>query len=143
MADPKPPVIVNLEWDGEQAFTAHDGVHEWVLDGRNQAGPTPVVALASSLAGCMAIDIVHILTRGRFEVRSFDLNLRGHRADTEPRRFVRIDIRVVLDTIAPQEQVDRAIALSREKYCSVWHSMRQDIDLVTTVVRAEPRGGTA
>lgn len=143
MADPKPPVIVNLEWDGEQAFTAHDGVHEWALDGRSQAGPTPVVALASSLAGCMAIDIVHILTRGRFEVRSFDLNLRGHRADTEPRRFVRMEIRVVLDTTAPQEQVDRAIALSRDKYCSVWHSMRQDIDLVTTVVRAEPRGGTA
>lgn len=143
MAELKPPVIVNLEWDGEQAFTAHDGVHEWVLDGRNQAGPTPVIALASSLAGCMAIDIVHILTRGRFEVRSFDLNLRGHRADTEPRRFVRIDIRVILDTTAPQEQVDRAIALSREKYCSVWHSMRQDIELVTTVVRAEPRGGTA
>ena len=139
MAEPKPPVVVNLEWNGEQAFTAHDGVHEWVLDGRNQAGPTPVVALASSLAGCMAIDIVHILARGRFEVKALDLNLRGHRAETEPRRFVRMEIRVTLDTNAPQEQVDRAVALSREKYCSVWHSMRQDIDLVTTVVRPEPR----
>jgi uncharacterized OsmC-like protein len=28
--------------------------------------------------------------------------------------------------------VERAIALSRETYCSVWHSMRQDIDFVTT-----------
>ncbi|HNV01757.1 MAG TPA: OsmC family protein [Vicinamibacterales bacterium] len=139
MADARPPVIVNLEWDGDQAFTAHDGVHEWVLDGRNQAGPTPVVALASSLAGCIAIDIVHILARGRFDVVALEVNLRGHRADTEPRRFVRVEMRIILDTNAPQEHIDRAIALSREKYCSVWHSMRQDIELETTVVRARPR----
>jgi putative redox protein len=133
MGDPKPPVIVNLEWNGGQAFTAHDGVHEWDLDGRSEAGPTPVVALASSLAGCMAIDVVHILTKGRFDVRALDVNLRGHRADTEPRRFVKIEIRYILDTSAPAAQVERAIALSREKYCSVWHSMREDIELVTSV----------
>ena len=134
MADVKPPTVVDLTWDGSLAFTARDGAHEWVLDGRNEAGPSPVVALASALAGCMAIDIVHILTKGRFNVRSFGARLTGRRADSEPRRFVAIDLRFTLDTNAPPDQVDRAIALSREKYCSVWHSLRQDIELTTSVL---------
>ena len=133
MADVKPPTIVDLTWNGRLAFTARDGAHEWVLDGRNEAGPSPVVALASALAGCMAIDIVHILAKGRHNVRSCGTRLIGHRADSEPRRFVAIDLRFSLDTDAPPDQVDRAIALSREKYCSVWHSLRQDIELATSV----------
>jgi putative redox protein len=133
MADPKPPVVVDLDWNGNLTFTARHGRHEWVLDGQAEAGPTPVVALAFALAGCMAIDVVHILTRGRFEVRSLKVRLRGDRAEAEPRRFVRIELRYALDTNAPPDRIERAIALSREKYCSVWHSMRQDIELVTIV----------
>jgi putative redox protein len=133
MADAQPPAVVSLTWDGRLKFTAREGVHEWGLDGRNEAGPSPVVALASALAGCMAIDVVFILTKGRFDVRSFGASLTGYRADTEPRRFVKIDLRFTIDTNAPPDQVERAIALSREKYCSVWHSMRQDIELITSV----------
>jgi len=134
MADVKPPTVVDLTWNGKLTFTARDGAHEWLLDGRNEAGPSPVAALAGALAGCMAIDIVLILTKGRFDVRSFSARLTGRRADTEPRRFVSIDLSISLDTSAPAEQVDRAIALSREKYCSVWHSLRQDIELTTSVL---------
>jgi putative redox protein len=104
-----------------------------VLDGRNEAGPSPVAALASALAGCLAIDMVHILTKCRFEVRAFRARLTGRRADSEPRRFVAFDVSFTIDTSAPPDQIDRAIALSREKYCSVWHSLRQDIELTTSV----------
>ena len=69
MADTKPPVVVDLGWDGRLKFTASQGGHEWVLDGRNDGGPTPVMSVAAALAGCMSIDVVHILTKGRFEVR--------------------------------------------------------------------------
>jgi putative redox protein len=137
MTDAKPPTSLELSWDGRLTFTARAGGHEWVLDGMNEAGPTPVAALASSLAGCLAIDVVHILTKGRFAVRSFGAHLIGRRADSEPRRFVSIDLRLSIDTDAPREQIDRAIALSREKYCSVWHSMRQDIKLTTSVTGPE------
>ena len=97
-----------------------------------------MAALASALAGCIAIDMIHILTKGRFEVRSFSAQLTGRRADTEPRRFVAFDLSFTLDTSAPSDQVDRAIALSREKYCSVWHSLRQDIELTTSVSLLAP-----
>jgi putative redox protein len=136
MADTKPPAVVDLRWDGQLAFTARSGSHEWVIDGRNEAGPSPMLALASALAGCMAVDIVHILTRGRFDVRSFGTTLTGRRADSEPRRFVAVDLRFTIDTNAPPDQIARALALSREKYCSVWHSLRQDIAFTSSVSSA-------
>jgi putative redox protein len=134
MADTKPAMTLDLSWDGRLMFTAHESGHEWVLDGMNEAGPTPVATLASALAGCMAIDVVHILTKGRFTVRSFSAKLAGRRADSAPRRFTTFSLRFTIDTDAPREQIDRAVALSREKYCSVWHSLRQDIELTTSVV---------
>jgi putative redox protein len=137
MADTKPPLNVELSWDGRLTFTARESGHEWVLDGMNKAGPSPVAALGSALAGCLAMDVVHILTKGRFAVRSLGARLEGRRADSEPRRFVSFDLKLAIDTDAPREQVERAIALSREKYCSVWHSLRPDIELTTSVEIAE------
>ena len=131
MADEKPPVRLDLEWESGLKFVASDAAHQWVLDGRSEGGPSPVVAMASALAGCMAIDLVHILTRGRFQIRSLSAELTGSRADTEPRRFVAIDLRFTIDTDAPDDQIARAIALSHDKYCSVWHSMRPDIAFTT------------
>jgi putative redox protein len=133
MTDTKPPTVVELVWDGRLTFTARAGGHEWVLDGRTEEGPSPVMALAGALAGCMAIDIVHILTKGRSTIRAFRTELTGRRADSEPRRFLSIDLRFAIDTTASADQVERAVALSREKYCSVWHSLRQDIELTTGV----------
>ena len=135
MADTRPPMNLELSWDGRLKFTARAEDHEWVLDGRTEEGPSPVMALASALAGCMAIDVVHILTKGRFAIRSCRAHLAARRADSEPRRFVAFDLRLSIDTDAPREQIDRAISLSREKYCSVWHSLRQDIELTTSVLR--------
>ena len=124
---------LELSWDGQLTFTARASGHEWLLDGMNEAGPSPVAALASALAGCLAIDVVHILTKGRFDVRSFEARIVGQRADSEPRRFLAFDLRFSVETNAPREQIDRAIALSRDKYCSAWHSLRPDIELTTSV----------
>jgi len=139
MADTKPPTIVDLTWDHGLAFTARDGAHAWVLDGRNHAGPSPVIALASALAGCMSIDLVVILTKGRHALRAMSARVVGHRSDDEPRRFLRVEMRFALDTDASPDQIQRAIDLSREKYCSVWHSLRQDIELVTSFVNEPDR----
>ena len=135
MAETRPPLSLELVWDGRLKFTARAEDHAWVLDGRTEEGPSPVMALASALAGCIAIDVMHILTKGRFAIRDLRAHLSGRRADSEPRRFVSFELVLAIDTDAPREQIDRAISLSREKYCSVWHSLRQDIELTTSVLR--------
>ena len=101
------------DWDGRQAFS-------------------PVQTLALALAGCMASDVVTILQKGRLPLRGLRAVLTGDRAPTDPRRFLSIALRFEVTGEVPVEKVERAIALSREKYCSVWHSMRQDIVLETS-----------
>ena len=127
-ANPPAPVDLDLEWEGERRFRGRAGAVEIVMDSAAQAGPTPVQALAFALAGCMAIDLVHILTRARHTVFSLVTIFTGERAPEEPHRFVKIDLRFSIATTAPAEQVQRALDLSRNKYCSVWNSLRQDIE---------------
>ena len=129
---PKPPVPASLVWEGDLRFRAASGTSEIVLDGRSVAGPSPMQTLAYSLAGCMAMDVIDILTKGRHPVATFDVKFVGNRADSAPYRYRRIELHFTLYGDVPAGAVERAIALSRDKYCSVWHSLRQDIDLITS-----------
>lgn len=128
----KPPVTVDLEWEGDLRFSGQSGAQQLTIDSNSVAGPSPMQSVGFGLAGCMAIDIVHILTKGRHPLRGLTARLTGLRRDQEPRYFVRIDLHFVVSGNVPETAVERAVALSREKYCSVWHSLRQDIDLNTT-----------
>ena len=132
MAEGKPPVEVELAWDGDLRFRGRAGQNAVVVDSDGSAGPSPVQALALALAGCMSVDLVHILERGRQPLRGLRARLRAERAPEDPHRLVRVELRFdVTGAVAP-DKVERAIALSREKYCSVWHSLRQDIEFTTS-----------
>ena len=144
MSEPRPPLVATLEWDGEQQFTGSVGKHTVGMDGSANAAPTPVQMLALSLAGCMAIDLVHILTRGRHAVHSLQTTMTVHRAAEEPRRFTRVHLDFTLAGEMLPEHVERAIDLSREKYCSVWNTFRQDIELmVAFTIEAPTRASEA
>jgi putative redox protein len=136
----KPPTLVDLVWDQELRFkVAFDAptsiLPSLILDSAGHAGPSPVQCLAAALAGCMAMDLVHILTRGRHAVRDLTAHLAAERADEEPRRLVRAQLHFVVGTDAPDQAIERALTLSREKYCSVWQSLRDDIALDVTFAR--------
>jgi putative redox protein len=132
MADVRPPVTVSLRWDEGLRFTAQAGHFTETIDGEAQAGPSPMQALAVGLAGCMAVDVVSILRKGRHPLRALTATLAGRRADGQPARFVAITLHFVVTGSVPPEAVDRAAQLSRDKYCSVWHSMRDDIEFDIT-----------
>ena len=140
MAEGRPPVEVELEWDAGLRFRGRAGETSLVIDSDGRAGPSPVQALALALAGCMSVDVVHILEKGRLPLRGLRARLRGERVSEDPRRLVRVDLRFTVAGGVPPDKVERAIALSREKYCSVWHSLRQDIEFTTSfeVVRDWP-----
>ena len=130
MTEAGPSLEATLEWDGGQQFTGVVGKHAVSMDGSAAAAPTPVHLLALSLAGCMAIDLVHILTRGRHPITALTTRLTGYRAEEHPRRFTRIHLDFTLSGDMLPEHVERAIDLSREKYCSVWNTFRQDTELI-------------
>ena len=132
MSEPAAPIVLDLVWEGALRFKGTAEKAAIVLDSAGQAGPSPVQALAFALAGCMAMDVVHILAKGRSEPAALTARLAGRRTPEDPRRLVRVDLHFVVSGPVQADRVERAIALSREKYCSVWHSMRQDIELTTS-----------
>jgi putative redox protein len=128
----KPPSVVELVWEHDLVFGGKSGEVAMRLDSASAAGPSPMQALAFALAGCMAMDVVHILKKGRHDMRGLKADLTGNRADEDPRRFTDITLHYTVTGDVPKPAVERAIALSKEKYCSVWHSMRQDIRFEVT-----------
>ena len=128
----KPPTIVDLTWVGDLRFTGVSNQASMTVDSAGVAGPSPVQALGFAVAGCMTTDVAHILAKGRHPFRALRSHLVADRAPDEPHRFVRMTLHITVDGDVPADAVERAIALSREKYCSVWHSMRQDIEFVAT-----------
>ncbi len=122
-------MVVSLVWDGNLEFTGQAGKFEVSIDGAAAAAASPMQHLALAVAACMAIDLVHILTRGRHKVGALSAAFTGERAAVEPRRFTKIGLHFTLATDAAPAVVDRAIQLSREKYCSVWNSLREDTEL--------------
>lgn len=131
MSTPKPPVAAELIWSEALQFGATSGSTALIVDGDSLAGPSPVQLLAIALAGCMAIDVVDILRKGRHVVSAFRTTVTGTRAEEPPRRLLDVRLEFHVHGQVPEAAVDRAISLSREKYCSVWHSLRQDIALST------------
>jgi putative redox protein len=132
MTDAKPPVTAELVWTGDTRFGVTSGPNALVLDGAGDAGPSSTQVLLIALAGCMAIDVLTILQKGRHGLTGLRATIAGERAPDPPRRFVRVSLGFHIGGEVPAAAVERAIALSREKYCSVWHSLRQDIELTTT-----------
>jgi putative redox protein len=128
----KPPITATLTWQGDLRFEATAAHSAIVLDGDSTAGPSPVEALAMALAGCMAIDVADIVRKGRHPLQSLDVKIVGQRRDEPPRHFISFRMHFALTGEVPVHAVERAIQLSRDKYCSVWHSLRHDLDLLTT-----------
>jgi putative redox protein len=122
---------VVLRWAGELRFEGGrtDGPAV-VLDSAGAAGPSPVTALVLGLGGCMAVDVVDIVGKMRVPLRGLELRVEAERREEPPRRVVAMRLRFILDGPAAEDEakVWRAIDLSREKYCSVWHTLREDID---------------
>ena len=139
-APEKPPTLVELIWEHDLVFTGRSGDLRLSLDSASAAGPSPIQALAFGLTGCMAMDVVYILRKARLDLKGLKADLTGRRAPDVPHRFVAFDLHFTITGDVPEPQVQRAIDLSRDKYCSVWHSLRQDIAFTTSfeVVAASP-----
>jgi len=129
----KAPTTLELIWEHDLVLKGRSGDAAMVLDSAGQAGPSPVQTLAFALAGCMGMDVVHILKKARLDLQGLKISLTAERAQDDPHRITAVAIDFLVTGNVPKDQIQRAIDLSREKYCSVWHSMRQDIPFTTTI----------
>ncbi len=100
--------------------------------GRNLA-PRPMETLLAGAGGCTAYDVVLILKRGRHDVRGCSVQMRAERADTDPKVFTRIHLHFVVSGVGiPASAVERAIAMSHEKYCSATIMLGKTAEIATS-----------
>ena len=129
----KAPTTLELIWEHDLVMNGRSGDATMVLDSAGKAGPSPVQALAFAVAGCMGMDVVYILQKGRHDLKGLKISLSADRAQEDPHRITALTIDFTVTGDIPKDQIQRAIDLSHQKYCSVWHSMRQDITFTTTI----------
>lgn len=125
---------VTLDWTEGMRFEARTASGAVAtLDGEGRLSPSPVETLLAALGGCMGIDVVEILRKGRAEPEALEVELRGTRRGEDPRSFERIEVTVRIRGDVPRRKAERAVQLSLETYCSVYHSLDPEIELVSRV----------
>jgi len=112
-------------WVENSKFLGESGSgHTVLMDGPPEGGgenlgPRPMETVLLGMGGCTAYDVIHILKKGRHDVRDCELQLEAERAETDPKVFTKIHIHYVVKGKGLSEAVvKRAIDLSAEKYCS-------------------------
>jgi putative redox protein len=114
-----------VKWVQDVMFVAESGSgHSVVLDGAPEAGGRnlgfrPMEMLLIGLGTCSAFDVMLILKRSRERVTDCVVEVDSERATTDPKVFTSIVMRYIVTGIKLDEnKVERAVALSAEKYCS-------------------------
>ncbi len=117
--------------------------HSLVMDGAPDAAkpdngganlaPRPMETVLAGTGGCTAYDVVLILKRGRHDVRACTVRLTSERAETDPKVFTKIHMHfVVTGQGIPASAVERAIAMSHDKYCSATIMLGKTAEITTS-----------
>ena len=114
---------------GSGHFITMDGAPDG--GGRNLA-PRPMETVLAGTGGCTAYDVVLILKRGRHDVSGCQVKVQAERADVDPKVFTRIHMHfIVSGRSLPPGAVERAIALSHEKFCSASIMLAKTAEITT------------
>ena len=121
------------------SFVAETGSgHLLTMDGAPDGGgrnlaPRPMETVLAGTGGCAAYDVVLILKRGRHDVRGCQVKLTSERAPADPKVFTKIAMHFIVSgrALAPAA-VERAIALSHDRYCSASIMLGKTAEITTS-----------
>lgn len=129
-----------VKWNEGMSFVGETGSgHAVVIDGAPEhggrnLGPRPMELVLLGAAGCTAFDVVMILKKARQPVVDCCVDADGTRAESDPKVFTRIHLRyTVVGRGLDRKQVERAVALSKEKYCSATIMLSRTAEVTTEI----------
>ena len=112
-----------VKWLANNTFIGHSGSgHSVVFDGNKEGScaPSPMEMVLMAAGACSSVDVVSILKKSRQQVVDCEVKLSGERAETIPKVFTKIHLHFeVTGFNLNEKQVERAVQLSADKYCSV------------------------
>jgi putative redox protein len=125
-------VSLSLDWTGDLNFQSSAGFPAIELHSSTEGIASPPQALAYAVMACMAMDVVYVLRKQRLTFTALNVRFEGERAPEPPRRYLWMKLHFTITGEVPDPVAERAIQLSRDKYCSVWHTIRPDVNLDTS-----------
>lgn len=115
-------MIAHSDWKHDEVFegTTEDG-KSVILDGNSAHvhGPSPMQAVLMSLCSCTSVDVVNILKKKRQDLKTLRVTAHATQADSPPRVFTHIKLIYAVHGKLSRKAVEDAVALSKDKYCSV------------------------
>ena len=130
----------HVVWKGDMQFDAQIENHYITMDtsergGGHNRGPGPKSLLLAGLAGCTGMDVISILKKMRVHPDAFSVDVSSEIAEDHPRYFTKIHIVYTLTgSELPQQKIERAVQLSREKYCAVSYMLEQSSEITHEIV---------
>lgn len=131
---------VKTVFNENMAFTSTINGHQVRMDttpddGGNDSGPSPKRLMLASLAGCTGIDVVSILDKMKVKYGDFNINVDADLTDEHPKYYnkVKITYSIKLD-VADRSKMEKAVALSQDKYCGVAAMFKAFAKLETEII---------
>lgn len=124
-------VKASIRWtDGYQLVARAGESPAVVMDSsERKSGPTPMEMLLMGVAGCTAIDILYIMKKKRALLSGLEVNIAGERSEEHPKRYRKIHLQYVLyGRDLSSKAIERAIELSKSKYCSAMASLNASFE---------------
>ena len=135
-------IEAQLKWtEGLQFIGRADSGPAVVLDNpENATGASPMEVLLMGVAGCTGMDVVSILQKKRVKLAGFTVNVRGERAEGHPAYYTQVAIEYLVygEEVSPAA-VERAIELSREKYCGAIASIKAPVQTSYQILAADAK----
>jgi len=126
---------VSTSWKKDMVFEADVSGHSLTMDapeaaGGKDAGPRPKPLMLAALAGCTGMDVIGILKKMRVDIDGFDIHIEAEAAEEPPKHYEKM--KVIYEFTGkdlPKDKLEKAVNLSREKYCGVSYIYKQVIDM--------------
>ena len=128
-------------------FIGRGNSNHWVvMDGSQKvggsdAGTRPMELVLIALGGCTGMDVVNILRKKRVNFDKFEMKISGERAEEHPMVYTRVNIEyIIYGKDVKDKDVEQAINLSQEKYCSVSAILKKsgaDVNYTYKVIKLE------
>jgi putative redox protein len=126
---------INVKWTDGMSFEANIEGYKVAIDsdpefGGKGRGPKPKPLMMVALAGCTGMDLVSLLNKMRVEYDSVNIIIEGELTEEHPKHFTKMKViyEIAGDNI-DRSKVEKAVLMSRDKYCGVSHSYKKAMDI--------------
>jgi len=134
---------INCTWTGKMSFEAEADGHIIPLDaeeanGGENKGPRPKILLLVGLAGCTGMDVIAILQKMKVDVKDYKMSVKGNTVEEHPKVYENIHITYEFwGSELPLDKIEKAVGLSKERYCAVNAMLGKSAKITYDIVRHE------